>query len=51
MEDEKRRHGSEFASPEEGSDDPKNPVGEDDQVDKKILAAKEAAATVAEASK
>ena len=51
MEEEKKEDlNDEFISPEEGSDDPKNPVGEDDEVDKKIMAAKEAAATVAEAS-
>ena len=51
MEDEKKEDlNDEFISPEDGSDDPKNSLGADDQVDKKILAAKEAAATVAEAS-
>ena len=50
MEDKKKEDlNDEFINPEDGSDDPKNPAGEDDQVDKKILAAKEAAATVAAA--
>ena len=51
MVDEKKEDlNDEFISPEDGSDDPTNLVGEDDQLDKKIMAAKEAAATVAEAS-
>ena len=49
MEDEKEDLNDEFISPEDGSDDQKI-CRWNDQVDKKILAAKEAAATVAEAS-
>ena len=48
-EEKKEELNDEFISPEDETEDPKDQIV-DDEVDKKILAAKEAAATVAEAS-